>query len=339
MPETSEMIYRYLGKSGLVVSALSLGSWGTYGVKSSEDDCYDCMKFAFENGINFFDTAETYGDKHGDAEIVMGNALKRLNWKRAEYVIATKIFWGGKTKNERGLSRKHVLEAIDNCLSRLQLTYVDMVFAHRPDAVTPMEEVVRAFSHLVNTGKVHYWGTSEWSSQQITEAYWIAKVHNLVPPTMEQPQYNMFAREKLEKEYLPLYKEPYGIGTTTWSPLSGGVLTGKYNNGIPEGSRLSLKAYGDMLKGTLQNIPKVIELEKIAKEIGCTVGNLAIAWCVSNKNVSTVILGASGVDQLKENLKCLEVVPKLTPEVLQKIEEILGNKPKQDPLFNRDPRL
>lgn len=330
------MIYRYLGKSGLMVSALSLGAWATYGVKSGEEDCYQCMKTAFEAGINFFDNAETYGEKAGDAEIVMGNALKRLGWKRSDYVISTKIFWGGKGKNDKGLSRKHLTEAMDACLERLQLTYVDMVFAHRFDIATPVEEVVRGFTHLINTGKAMYWGTSEWTSQQITEAYWIAKCHNLIPPTMEQPQYNMFCRERVEKEYAPLYKEPYGYGTTIWSPLASGVLTGKYNKGIPEGSRLAHKSYAEMLKGTLQHVPKVIELEKIATELGASVGNLAIAWCLKNNNVSTVILGASNVNQIKENLGALEVLPKLTPEVMQKIEDILANKPKPDNAFGRD---
>lgn len=332
------MEYRYLGKSGIQVSVLSLGSWATYGVKSEQDACTECMKAAFDAGINFFDNAETYGTNVGDAERVMGVSLKTLGWKRSQYVIATKIFWGGSTVNERGVSRKHLIEGLDASLARLQLDYVDLVFAHRPDIGTPIEEIVRGFTHLINTGKALYWGTSEWNAQQITEAYWVARHYNLIPPTMEQPQYNMFVREKVEKDYLPLYKEPYGIGTTIWSPLSSGILTGKYNKEIPTDSRLAHKSYSEMLKKKLDDVPKVIELEPIAKRLGCSIGNLAIAWCIKNPNVSTVILGASSLGQLKENLESLKVTPLLTPEIMTEIEKILKNKPEKDLAWGRAER-
>jgi len=267
----------------------------------------------------------------------MGNSLKELGWNRSDYVVSTKLFWGGgASENKRGVSRKHLLEGAETSLKRLQLSYVDILFAHRPDFGTPMEEIVRGFSYLVETGKTLYWGTSEWTAQQITEAYWIAKVNNLAPPSAEQPQYNMFTRDRVEKEYLSIYRQPYGIGTTIWSPLCSGVLTGKYNKGIPEGSRLAHKDYAEMLKKNLSYIPKVIELEEIAKSLDCSVGNLAIAWCLKFPHVSTVILGATSPEQLKENLESLKVVPKLTPEVMEKVEKILGNKPSSDLTFGRE---
>jgi len=331
------MTYRYLGGTGIRVSVLSLGAWGTYGVKADQEACTECMRIAFENGINFFDNAEVYGTNTGDAELLMGESLKQLNWKRQDYVISTKLFWGGKGHNIIGLSRKHLIEGMESSLKRLQLDYVDIVYAHRPDIGTPMEEIVRGFSHLVQTGKAYYWGTSEWTSQQITEAYWIAKMNNLVPPSVEQPQYSMFVRDKMEHDYLPIFRGPYKIGTTIWSPLNSGILTGKYNKGIPEGSRLAQKGYDVMLKKNLDNVPKVIELEEIAKKIGCSVGNLAIAWCTINQNVSTVILGASNPKQLVENLESLSVIPKLTPDILAEIEKILKNKPEEVMGFGREP--
>jgi len=332
---STKMPYNYLGSTGLKVSALSLGAWGTYGVKS--ESCTECMKLAFESGINFFDNAETYGTNVGDAERIMGDSLKELGWKRGDYVISTKIFWGGQGPNDRGVSRKHLLEGMEASLKRLQLDYVDIIFAHRPDLGTPMEEIVRGFTHLVNTGKALYWGTSEWSAQQITEAFWIARLYNLIPPTVEQPQYSMLVRAKMEKEYLPLFSAPYGLGTTIWSPLNSGVLTGKYSKGIPEDSRLAHKSYQEMLKKNLAHVPKVIELEVIANRLGCPMSQLAIAWCLKNKNVSTVLLGASKSEQLKENLGALEVLPKLTPEVMEEIEKILANKPEIDFNFGREP--
>jgi voltage-dependent potassium channel beta subunit len=328
------MIYKFLGNTGLRVSVLSLGAWASYGVRS--DACTQCMRTAFENGINFFDNAEGYGVNIGDAEKIMGDSLKELGWKRSDYVISTKFFFGGQGENDRGVSRKHLFDAVRASLGRLQLDYIDIVFAHRPDYGTPMEEIVRGFTHIINQGQALYWGTSEWTSQQITEAYWIARCYGLVPPSVEQPQYNIFERQKMEKEYLPIFKLPYGIGTTIWSPLNSGVLTGKYKNGIPDDSRLAHKNYAELLKPHLKNVPKAIELEEVAKKLGSPLSQLAIAWCLKNPNVSTVLLGATKVEQLLENLGSLEVLPKLTPEVMQEIEEIVGNKPKPEPTFGRE---
>lgn len=325
------MPYRLLGNTGLRVSVLSFGSWATFGVKAELDACKECMKMAYDAGVNFFDNAEAYGTKRGDSELIMGQLFKEFGWERSSYVLATKLFWGGDGVNEKGLSRKHIIEGMNKSLQRLQTDYVDLIFAHRPDVMTTTEEVVRAFSHLVNTGKALYWGTSEWSSQQITEAFWIARVYNLVPPVMEQPEYNMFTRERFEKEYAPLYRSPYGIGTTIWSPLNSGILTGKYNDGIPEGSRLAQTGYG-FLNDRFQKvkddrIPKVKALAELATELGCTLPQLAVAWCIKNPNVSTCILGASKPSQLQDNLGALSVLPKLTDAVMQRIETILGNKP------------
>lgn len=329
--EKPKMIYRTLGNTGLKVSVLSFGSWATFGVKAEEDACRDCMRLAYESGVNFFDNAEAYGKTRGDSELLMGKLLKEFNWPRSSYVLSTKIFWGGDGVNEKGVSRKHLLEGVDNSLKRLQVDYVDLIFAHRPDVITPTEEVVRAMSHLVNTGKALYWGTSEWSAQQITEAHWIARAYNLVPPSMEQPEYHMFARERVEKEYAPIYKLPYGIGTTTWSPLASGILTGKYNDGIPTGSRLAQPGYEFLVqrfdKVKDDRIPKVKKLAELAQSLGCSLPQLAIAWCIRNPNVSTCILGASKVNQLQETLQALPVMDKITAEVDQQIEAILQNKP------------
>ncbi|KAI8055644.1 voltage-dependent potassium channel, beta subunit [Syncephalis plumigaleata] len=325
------MEYRHLGSSGLKVSVLSLGGWLTYGGQTDEDGTYECMKRAYELGVNFFDTAEVYAD--GQSEIVMGNVIKRCGWKRSDIVISTKLFWGGKGPNDRGLSRKHIIEGLDASLKRLQLDYVDIVFAHRPDPETPMEEVVRAFNHVINQGKAFYWGTSEWSAEELSEAYGIADRLNLIGPTVEQPQYNMFERERVEKEYDPLYKKR-GLGTTIWSPLASGVLTGKYNKGIPSDSRLA--GQGDMskiLRGGLESekgrkrIEKVDKLLSLAEQLGCTCAQLALAWCAKNPHISTVITGASRTSQVEENIKALEVLPKLTPEIMLEIDVILGNKP------------
>jgi voltage-dependent potassium channel beta subunit len=336
----NKMTYRYMGKSGLKISVLSFGYWATFGAKAeaTQELSDKTLKLAYDNGINFFDNAETYGVNTGDAEVIMGQSLKNLGWKRSDYVVSTKLFWGGNGPNDKGLSRKHLVEGMKASLKRLQLDYVDIIFAHRPDVGTNMEEVVRGFSYLVDSGMALYWGTSQWSSQQITEAYWISKLHNLVPPSVEQPEYNLFARERMEKDYLPLFNEPYRIGTTIWSPLNSGILTGKYNKGIPEGSRLDHPNY-QFLKRHLTNVPKVVELEPIAAELGCTLSQLAIAWCAANRNVSTVLLGASSPEQLIENLEALNVIPKLTPEVLAKIDAIVKNKPEQEGTFGRDPNF
>lgn len=323
------MEYRHLGRSGLQVSALSFGAWVTFGKQLDEDLAYQCMKAAFDAGVNFFDNAEVYAD--GQAEILMGRVIQRAGWKRSDLVISTKIFWGGKGPNDVGLSRKHIIEGTNAALARLQLDYVDLIFCHRPDIRTPIEETVRAMNYLINQGKALYWGTSEWSAAQIMEAYGIARREHLIPPTMEQPQYNMLHRERVEKEYAPLYRE-IGLGTTVWSPLASGILTGKYNEGIPAGSRMSLEGY-EWLRQRLEspegqaNLEKARRLAPIAAELGCTQAQLALAWCLKNPNVSTVITGASRPEQVIENMAALDVVPKLTDEVMARIEDILQNKP------------
>lgn len=332
------MEYRYLGSSGLEVSALSLGAWITYGGQVGEQVAYECMQAAYDAGVNFFDNAESYAD--GNAEIVMGNVIKKAGWKRQELVISTKIFWGNshiKGPNSRGLSRKHILEGIDASLARLQMDYVDLVFCHRPDLHTPIEETVRAMNYLIDQGKAFYWGTSEWSAQQVQAAYGIARREHLIPPQMEQPQYHMFHRERVEKELLPLYKE-IGLGTTIWSPLASGLLTGKYNRGWPKGTRIDLPGF-EWLKEqfeseeSLQQIEKVRQLAPIADELGCTLAQLALAWCLKNPYVSTVITGASKPEQVVQNMQALEVVPKLTDEIMARIEDVLQNKPEPVPDF------
>jgi len=323
------MEYRYLGKSGLQVSALSLGAWVTMGGQIDDDTSFECMQSAYDAGVNFFDNAEAYS--HGNAEIVMGNAIKKASWKRSDLVISTKVFWGGKNVNQTGLSRKHVIEGARASLVRLQMEYVDLIFCHRPDIYTPIEETVRAMNFLINQGVAFYWGTSEWSAAQIMEAYSIARQYDLIPPSMEQPQYNMFNRINVEREYVHLYNE-IGLGTTVWSPLASGLLTGKYNSGIPQGTRVTLEGYSWLLEDftsvdAKQNIEKVKEIMPIATELGASIAQLAIAWCLKNPNVSTVITGASKPSQISENMKALDFVEKLTPDVMERIETILGNKP------------
>ena len=323
------MEYRNLGRSGLQVSALSLGGWVTWGNQVGEDIAHDTMVEAYQHGVNFFDTAEVYAE--GRSEIAMGKALKRAGWKRSDLVLSTKLFWGGEGVNDKGLSRKHIIEGLDASLARLQLEYVDLLFCHRPDKLTPIEETVRAMTHVINQGKVFYWGTSEWSAQEIMEAHAIARREHLIPPLMEQPQYNMLERERFEKEYARLYSE-VGLGTTIWSPLASGLLTGKYNNGMPEGTRASLPGYEWLREEfekpeTAQKIEKVKQLVPIAQDLGCTLAQLGLAWCLKNPNVSTVITGASKVAQVTENMKALDVLPKLTADVMDHIEQILNNKP------------
>lgn len=328
------MQYNHLGTSGIKISAISLGAWVTYGEQVDEDITLKCMQAAYDAGVNFFDNAESYGS--GAAERVMGNVIKKAGWKRSDLVVSTKIFWGGDGPNDRGLSWKHIVEATNASLERLQMEYVDLIFCHRPDNETPIEETVRAMNQVIDQGKAFYWGTSEWSADQIMEAYGIARREHLIPPTMEQPEYNMFHRQRVEREYARLYKE-LGLGTTIWSPLASGILTGKYNQGIPEGSRLSLMGY-DWLRKRIegesgrQKIENVRQLSEIAKELGCTMAQLAIAWCLKNPNVSTVITGASRPDQVQENMKTLEIAEQLDDGVMERIESILDNKP--DPLPN-----
>ncbi len=323
------MKYRYLGKSGLQVSELSFGSWVTFGSQVDIDKAVELMTIAYDAGVNFFDNAEVYSN--GEAEIIMGKAIKKTGWKQKDMVLSTKIFWGGDGPNDNGLSRKHIIEGVDASLARMGVEYVDLVYAHRPDIHTPIEETVRAFNQVIKQGKAFYWGTSEWSAQQIMQAYAIARQEHLIPPLMEQPQYNMFNRERVEQEYHRLYSE-IGLGTTTFSPLASGLLTGKYNQGIPDDSRANLEGYEWLRKRFTEKkakaqIEKVIKLASVAEIIGCTTAQLAIAWCLLNPNVSTVITGASKPAQVRDNMKSIEVVEKLSPEVVETIEEILDNKP------------
>ncbi|KGE86046.1 MAG: potassium channel beta subunit family protein [Phaeodactylibacter xiamenensis] len=322
------MQYRRLGKSGLQVSALSLGSWLTFGKQISDETAESLMVAAYERGVNFFDNAEAYAQ--GKSEIVMGNILAKQNWDRSSYIVSSKVFFGdgGQKPNQTGLSRKHIFEACHAALKRLQVDYLDLFFCHRPDKNTPIEETVWAMNHLIQQGKILYWGTSEWSAQEIMEAHMVAQRLNLIGPTMEQPQYNMFHREKVEVEFSQIYKT-VGLGTTIWSPLASGVLTGKYLDKFPEGTRLGMEGL-EWLKDlslTEERLEKVRKLSKIANDLGTSMPKLAIAWCLTNPNVSTVILGGSKVNHLEENIDALELVSQLSEEVLNRIEEVLGNKP------------
>lgn len=324
------MEYRRLGKSGLKVSVLSFGSWVTFGNQIGDNSSEELMKMAYDHGINFFDNAELYAD--GQSEVVMGNILKKMGWSRDSFLVSSKVFWGGKLPNQFGLSRKHVIEACHAALKRLQVEYLDLYFCHRADRDTPMEETVAAMTDLIRQGKVLYWGTSEWDAGSIMEAHMIARQYNLVPPVMEQPQYNMFNRDRVELEYRHLYRR-VGMGTTIWSPLSSGLLTGKYNNGIPQGSRMEvpeLQWLRDFMNSDTgkKRIEKVKELQKISDEIGTSISKLAIAWVIKNPNVSTAILGATKTSQLKENLETLEILPLLNDSLMEKIESVLDNKPK-----------
>jgi len=324
------MEYRRLGKSGLQVSQLSLGSWVTFGAQISDDVAEQLMIKAYEAGVNFFDNAEVYA--LGKSEIVMGNILKKLNWDRDTYIVSSKVFWGriqNPGPNQKGLMRKHLVEACHAALKRLQVEYLDLYFCHRPDVNTPIEEVVWTMHNLIQQGKIFYWGTSEWTGQQITEAHYWAVKNNLIAPVVEQPQYNMFSRNSVESDYLPLF-EHFGMGTTIWSPLASGLLTGKYLDGSADShNRLEqMQWLKDRLMGDTEKLEKVKQLHSLAKEIGISLTHMSLAWCLKNKNVSTVILGASKVSQLEENLKCAEALPKLTEEVMNKIEGILLNKPK-----------
>ncbi len=320
------MEYRRLGSAGIKVSALSFGSWVTFGSQLDEDKAFECMTTAYEAGVNFFDNAEAYAS--GRAEVLMGKAIKRAGWKRSDLVISTKLFWGGDGPNDTGLSRKHILEGTDASLKRMGLDYVDLLFAHRPDPDTPMEETVRAMNHVLNQGKAIYWGTSEWSAEQLREAYEVADRLGLMGPQMEQPQYNMFHR-RIEEELKPLYEER-GLGTTIWSPLAGGILTGKYSGGtLPEGSRYTVEAYAWMKKRHLDSklgqarIRRADVLAKVAKDLGCTLAQLAIAWTLRDPWISTTITGASSASQVSENMKALKVLEQLDDEVVQRIEGIL----------------
>lgn len=339
------MYYRMLGNTGLQVSVLSYGFWATFGVKQGLTEAQgvtaakEILHAARTAGINLFDNAETYGNPQGEAETIMGEAIAQLAtehpelWRRSEILITTKIFWGGSGVNEMGLSRKHVREGLQASLERLQLDYVDLLFCHRPDPHTPTETVVRAMSDMVRAGAATAWGTSEWSAQQITEAFWIARVHGLEPPQFEQPQYSLIHRQRPEQEYAPLYAQPYSLGLTTWSPLASGLLTGKYNDGIPDGSRLAQPGYeflADLLEhhrsiGTLDKVRTLTEWART--ELDCSVAQLALAWAARNPHVSTVLLGATKVHQIEENLGALTVLEALTDDHMAHIDEIMANRP------------
>lgn len=311
------MHYNKLGKAGIKLSEISFGSWITFAKQLGFNEIKECMHVAHDHGVNFFDNAEGYA--HGEAEALMGKVLKEF--RREDLVVSTKIFWGGNGPNDTGLSRKHLLEGTKNSLKRLELDYVDLLFCHRPDLDTPIEETVLAMDYLVRNGYALYWGTSEWTAAQITSAYEIAAKLNCIKPSMEQPKYNMFSREHLEKDYLPLF-EKYGMGTTIWSPLSSGILSGKYNHGVPQESRLAKEAW--LIPANFQEqVEKVKQLSKLANELGCTTSQLAIAWCLKNPHVSSVITGATKVDQLLDNLGAIEVKNKLAPDVMSAIDKIL----------------
>lgn len=329
------MEYRRLGKSGLQVSALSLGSWLTFGKQIGNTTAEELMTIAYDRGVNFFDNAEIYA--RGRSETVMGEVLKKKKWDRDSYIVSSKVFFGYLGKDakptQKGLHRKHVVEACEQALKRLQLDYLDLYFCHRPDKQTPIEETVWTMHNLIQQGKILYWGTSEWSAQEIMEAHMVAQRYNLIGPTMEQPQYNMLERSKVEVEYAQIYKT-VGLGTTIWSPLASGVLTGKYNDDFPKETRLSIEGLEWLKDAALveANLAKVRKLTAFAKEIGLSMPLLALAWCLKNEHVSTVILGASKTSQLEENFKAFDAKEKLTDEVMEKIEAILQNKP-QPPAY------
>jgi voltage-dependent potassium channel beta subunit len=317
--------YRRLGHSGLKVSELSLGSWVTYGNQLDTGAARDCMAAAWDRGVNFFDNAEVYAN--GKSEEIMGEALKKLAWPRLKYVVSTKFYWGiTDGPNEKAtLNRKYLMHAIDGSLKRLQMDFVDLVYCHRPDAHTPIEETVWAMHDMIERGKALYWGTSEWSAAEIMEAWQIAERHHLRKPVVEQPEYNVFHRERVEVEYKRLYGD-IGLGLTTWSPLASGLLTGKYRSGIPADSRGAIprmKFLVERLTDKAKN-DAVSKLDAVAKDLGCSLAQLAIAWCARNPNVSTVITGASRVSQVEENLKAVDFIDKLTPEVMARIDALAG---------------
>ena len=329
------MEYRYLGNTGLQLSALSFGSWITFGPQMGVEQARACMEAAYAAGVNFFDNAESYGG--GEAERIMGQVITDTGWKRSDLVLSTKIFWGGQGPNDRGLSRKHVIEGARAALARMRQDHVDLIFCHRPDPRTPVEETVRAMSWLVDQGLAFYWGTSEWSAEQIRHAQLIARREHLNMPVMEQPQYHMFHRQRVEVEYAPLYEEP-GLGTTVWSPLAGGLLTGKYDAGIPAGSRPTLEQFAWLKPGyegeeAAARIAKVKQLAPMAEELGGTRAQLALAWCLKNPRVSTVITGASRPEQVAENMLAMDLAEKLTPAAMERIESILDNRPQPPMLF------
>jgi voltage-dependent potassium channel beta subunit len=319
------MNYRRLGRSGLKVSELSFGSWVTYGNQLDVNAARECMAAAWDRGVNFFDNAEVYA--RGESEKIMGEILRKLAWPRVRLIVSTKFFWGiTDGPNEKStLNRKYLMNAIDGSLARLQMDYVDLVYCHRPDPATPIEETVWAMHDMIERGKALYWGTSEWSAAEIMEAWQVAERHHLRKPVVEQPEYNLFHRNRVEVEYKRLY-EDIGLGLTTWSPLASGLLSGKYREGIPADSRGAIERMQFLVPALTDKAKNqaVAQLGEIAKELGCTTAQLAIAWCARNPRVSTVITGASRVTQVEENLKAADIVPKLTPAVLERIEGIVA---------------
>jgi voltage-dependent potassium channel beta subunit len=326
------MEYRRLGRSGLQLSVLSYGSWVTFHKQIEDNSADELMGIAYDNGINFFDNAEGYA--LGESENMMGRVLKKKNWDRTSYVLSSKVFFGSRKNarpNQTGLSRKHIVEACHEALVRLQTDYLDLYFCHRPDVDTPIQEVVWTMHNLIQQGKILYWGTSQWSGAEIMEAHRVAQEFKLIGPVMEQPQYNMFERYKMEMDYLPVFRN-VGLGTTIWSPLAAGFLTGKYNDGIPGDSRLAIEGFDWLKKRWVQDdkIAKVKKIEIIAKELDVTLASLAIAWTIYNPDVTTAILGATRASQLNDNLKALDTLKKLSPDVMKKIEDVLQNKPVMD---------
>eukprot|EP00271_Cylindrocystis_brebissonii_P002921 TRINITY_DN13674_c0_g1_i1.p1 TRINITY_DN13674_c0_g1~~TRINITY_DN13674_c0_g1_i1.p1 ORF type:complete len:329 (+),score=68.01 TRINITY_DN13674_c0_g1_i1:222-1208(+) len=321
------MEYRFLGKTGLKVSVFSYGAWVSFGNQVDVELAKKLIKKCLDSGVNFFDNAEVYAN--GRAEEIMGQAIKELGVKRSDIVVSTKIFWGGQGPNDKGLSRKHILEGTQACLRRLAMEYVDVIFCHRADPTTPIEETVRAMNYVIEKGWAFYWGTSEWTSQQVTEACEVAARLNLIGPCVEQPEYNILAREKVEIDFLPLYAK-YGTGLTTWSPLCSGVLTGKYTKeNIPEGSRLGLANYKHLAGRKLVDevLDKIQAMRPIADELECTLAQLFLAWAAKNPHVSSVITGATKEAQIEENMLAVKVLPKLTPAVIERIEAIIQSKP------------
>jgi len=327
------MEYRYLGKSGLQLSVLSFGSWVTFHKQIEDSMADELMGIAYEHGINFFDNAEVYAA--GESEKMMGRVLAKKNWDRTSYTVSSKVYFGWRGKenkpNQTGLSRKHVMEACHEALKRLQVDYLDLFFCHRPDPNVPIEEVVWTMNTLIQQGKILYWGTSMWSAGEIMEAHRVAQQYRLIGPTMEQPQYNMFDRFKMEQDYIPVFKN-VGLGTTIWSPLAAGFLTGKYNDGFPSDSRFAIKGFEWLRDRWMQEdrIHKVKQLTALANELQVSLASLAIAWCIKNPNVTTAILGATKKEQLLDNLKAISSLEKLTPEITERIEGILQNKPQVD---------
>jgi voltage-dependent potassium channel beta subunit len=324
------MEYNNLGKSGLQISRLSLGSWLTFGKQIGDDVAEKLMDIAYDNGINFFDNAEIYA--RGQSEIVMGSILKKKNWSRDTFLVSSKVFFGtgGQLPTQKGLSRKHIIEGCNQALERFQLDYLDLFLCHRPDKQTPVEETVWAMHQLVLQGKILYWGTSEWSAQEIMEAHMVAKNNHLIGPIVEQPEYNMFCRDKIEVEFAKMY-ETVGLGTTIWSPLASGILSGKYNDSFPKNTRLGMEGL-DWLKEknfTAERIEKVKKLTELAEELNLNLPVMSLAWCLKNPHVSTVILGASKEKQLVENLKAIDAKDSLTTEVMGKIDAILQNSPEK----------